>query len=426
MFSIDRDALKRRDDESVYCYYKRLVDGKLEDKTLGDFDYSELSSYLFGKEYSSDVARRMMYGAKKTLDAISESIEDIYNDTDKEFYNKQKIDIMVERQRLHDERVEYNRAIRSIARYEEIKDMIKSALIKDSELDDEEPIHYSPEINTIRDGKTLLVGLNDIHYGICVNNEWSYYSPEACAFMMSCYVSEVIDIATKNCIDDVVIYCNGDLISGNIHKNLIIQNRENVVDQVFGVSRLIYEFITYLSENLKCNITFIGVPGNHSRIDIKEDASVCENMDNIIFWYLSAKFEDNNKVFIVNGETDAGRTMNSINIRGRNYLCVHGDMDSFNKINKLVSMSEDSYSGKVYAVLLGHGHHNKIETVNGVKCIMSGSFVGCDEYCIKNRIFGKQEQVVSICDSTGIICNYDIDLSKYSKLYYSMNNCESN
>ena len=49
--------LKRDGDESAFNYHKRLVYGKLVDKTLSDVDYSELSELVYGQQYSSDVAR---------------------------------------------------------------------------------------------------------------------------------------------------------------------------------------------------------------------------------------------------------------------------------------------------------------------------------------------------------------------------------
>lgn len=59
--------LERRHDETDIQYHKRLVFGKMDDKTLSDVDYSELSGYLYGRRYSSDTARRMVYGSYRTL-----------------------------------------------------------------------------------------------------------------------------------------------------------------------------------------------------------------------------------------------------------------------------------------------------------------------------------------------------------------------
>ena len=45
-------VLSRRDGESVVEHHKRLVMGKLVDKTLADYDYTELAKYAYGREYA--------------------------------------------------------------------------------------------------------------------------------------------------------------------------------------------------------------------------------------------------------------------------------------------------------------------------------------------------------------------------------------
>ena len=64
--------LRRKDNESPLQYHKRLVYGKLVDKTISDIDYSELSEFVYGQQYSSDVARRMMYGSRRTLELLDD------------------------------------------------------------------------------------------------------------------------------------------------------------------------------------------------------------------------------------------------------------------------------------------------------------------------------------------------------------------
>ena len=66
------DKLSKQPNETELAYHKRLIFGKLVDGTLADEDYSELAPYVYGKEYSSDVARRMMYGSRRTLELLDE------------------------------------------------------------------------------------------------------------------------------------------------------------------------------------------------------------------------------------------------------------------------------------------------------------------------------------------------------------------
>lgn len=62
--------LSRRDGETELEFQRRIIYGKLVDKTLADYDYSELAELIYGQTYSSDFARRLMYGSLKTFEAM--------------------------------------------------------------------------------------------------------------------------------------------------------------------------------------------------------------------------------------------------------------------------------------------------------------------------------------------------------------------
>lgn len=71
MIGIESESLLlRKDGETELQYHRRLVYGKLVDKTLADYDYTELSKYVYGKQYAADVARRHMYGSRYTLELL--------------------------------------------------------------------------------------------------------------------------------------------------------------------------------------------------------------------------------------------------------------------------------------------------------------------------------------------------------------------
>ena len=86
---------------------------------------------------------------------------------------------------------------------------------------------------------------------------------------------------------------------------------------------------------------------------------------------------------------------------------VHGDFDaSPSRIQSLQAMARRP----VYAVLSGHLHHNRMDEVQGVKTIMAGSFLGMDDYCVQKRIVGRAEQMVCVCDESGVRCAYSVPL----------------
>lgn len=394
--------LNRRLGENDFEYHRRIIEGKLGDKTLSDFDYSELSKYAYGKEYSTDVARRMFYGSKRTLDYISNNYVNSIDDPNLLSELDQKmIELRKERQKVYDQRNALSKVIRDRSRQEELNEIIVNA-IHNGKLP---RLEYERNVFETSNND-LLVSLNDLHYGAVHSNYWGEYNSEICKEMISHYIDEIIKIAETHHSENCIIWENGDVISGSIHHTIQITNKENVIEQVMGASELISEFIAELSNHFR-SVKFVSVSGNHSRINPnKKDSLVDERLDDLVEWYLSARLQNFDNVEIGFGEK-IDSTMYLINIRGKNYCGVHGDFDnSASKVQSLQTMV-----GKpLYAVLSGHLHHNKTDEIQGVKTIMAGSFLGMDDYCVQKRIFGKPEQMVCVCSEDGITCHYDIPL----------------
>lgn len=393
--------IERRNDETQLQYHKRLIYGKLVDKTLSDIDYSELAELAYGQAYSSDVARRMFYGSKRTLQLMEdEQVSNIDDDNLLSELDAKMIELRKERQKFYDQRNAFNKVVRERSRQEELNEILVDA-VKHGELPrlNYEPAYIEPSTND------LLVSLNDIHYGIDINNAWNTYNPDVCRDMMRKYLDRILSIAKTHRSENCIIYNCGDSISGKIHLTIQITNKENVVEQIKGVSELIAEFLAELSSHFN-TVKYVSVSGNHSRLDTKENSPYDERMDDLIEWYLAARLQDFENIQI-DTQSRVDATMFITDIRGKTYCGVHGDFDgSATKIAALQAMAQRP----LYAVLSGHKHHNMCDEVQGVKTVMAGSFLGVDDFCIQKRIFGKPEQMVCVCDNTGIICHYDIAL----------------
>lgn len=394
--------LIQRPDESNLAFHKRLVYGKLVDKTLSDVDYTELAEALYGQAYAPDVARRMVYGSKRTIDAVGDDATSNIQDSDVLAELDAKcIELQKERQKFYDQRNAFTKLLRERSRQEELNEILTAA-VKSGNL---------PQLNYQRveiepSDNDLLVSLNDIHYGANVQNYWNTYNSDICREMMCRYLDRIISIGRIHQSENCFVWANGDLINGNIHHSIAITNKENVIEQITGVSELISEFLAELSKHFR-NVIFVSVAGNHSRIDTKDRALKDERLDDLIEWYLGARLQNFENVMIGVGSEKVDSTMYTVNIRGNNYCGVHGDFDgSPGKVQSLQSMV-----GKpVYAVLSGHLHHCKVDDVQGVKTIMAGSFLGMDDYCVQKRIVGKAEQMVCVCDTSGVQCFYNVPL----------------
>lgn len=398
--------LERRKDETPLQYHKRIVYGKLVDKTLADVDYTELAELIYGQPYASDVARRMFYGSKRTLELLDDrelesctnSANDILSDIEQKM-----IELKKERQKFYDQRSAFNKVIRERSRQEELNEII----VRSIESGGLPALTYKPSFVDHSDND-LLISLNDIHFGAVVDNAWCKYNSDICASMMQKYIDEVVTIAARHNSENCIIACAGDNISGSIHYSIAVQNKESVIEQVTGVSELISQFVAQLSKYFN-TVRFVSVAGNHSRLNPNKDENLLEDrLDNLTEWYMRARLQNFTNV-IINDDHKLDPTISLFDIRGKNYCLCHGDYDgSQQKIQTLQSMVGSDTP--ICAVLLGHKHHNQTDDIQGVKMLMAGSFLGMDSFCVQNRIFGRPEQMVCVCDSSGVVCHYDIGL----------------
>ena len=172
--------LRRTESESQFDYHKRIIYGKLVDKTLSDCDYSELAELLYGQPYSSDVARRMMYGSRKTLELIdSEQIQRVSDSVILNEIEMKRAEIQQERQRFFDQRREFNKILSQEGRKEHIYDSLSIAANNLAEsigmvFDDS---YYDAESSG---GDEAVLAFSDWHYGMKTSNVFNSYNAEIC------------------------------------------------------------------------------------------------------------------------------------------------------------------------------------------------------------------------------------------------------
>jgi ribosomal protein L29 len=121
--------LLRKDNETELQHHKRIIYGKLVDKTLSDEDYSDLSEVAYGQRLSSDVARREFYGSKQTLDIIDRTkLSELSDDNYVKEIEIKKRELATERQKLNATNVEYTRNIRQQSRFELYYENVRDAI----------------------------------------------------------------------------------------------------------------------------------------------------------------------------------------------------------------------------------------------------------------------------------------------------------
>lgn len=391
--------------EATYEEAKQIVEDKLINKTEYR-TYEELSEILFGEGncFNESEVRKRMYGMKRMIELHDKYENNSTSNNDVIEIQLAKRELEAAKVQFRDERAAWNRQNTIDARVNQKLDYLESVLKESGER------IYTPspiEVCAGNSDNDLLVILSDLHIGAAFSSEWGEYNPDIATRRLNQYIREIVKIAERHNSENCFVSIQGDLISGNIHKSIQVTNRENAIDQIKIAANLITDFCFELSNYFK-KVTITNVSGNHSRIDKKEDAIHSERLDDLIGWIVKNSLSHINKITFKENNLDIG--IASIDIRGKEYIAVHGDYDSYSPsgVSNLCMMIHRI----PYAILYGHLHHCSVDEVNGVKMVRGGSLAGSgDAFTIEKRLSGKPSQMVCVCSSFGIEAYYPVELN---------------
>lgn len=303
--------------------------------------------------------------------------------------------------KLRDERTDYQKSLREDARRESFVELVERAFAANVS-----PFSYKPS-PIVDSNEDMVVCLSDLHAGIEVSNWWNAYDTHILKTRLHKYLDEIRDIQSLHRCKVCNVVLGGDQVSGFIHANLRLQNNENVIEQLKIAVTYIGEFIYVLQDWFE-NINVYSVAGNHSRLNPnKDDHLKGEELDEMIPFCLQLQFANNANVHICDARID--NTITSFKTRGgKVFFVVHGDKDSpSNVVKNLTLMSGTKPDG----IIMGHRHHNSLDSEHNVKIIQCGCVVGTDDYCVDKRITGRPEQCVFITSENRTVkCLYDIGL----------------
>lgn len=397
--------IKRLENENEEQFLWRI--GKAKDSGVLDLNWDEIAD-IMNKEFREDVSEYRSEAAyRKPYQQAKRFYESgIFKDSSDDTYlaelRAEKQEIRKEKQKLFDERTALNKTLRKNARIEEDLSKLEVFIKNNGAV-------TLPKVENIIDesDNDLFIALSDFHLGIKTDNYFGSYDSDIAAQRLSQYLNKIIKIKELHNSENAYILLLGDLLNGEIHFTTQLENRENVTEQVQKTAELISAFVYELSKHFKC-VYVNGVAGNHSRTSFKDQVLRGNRLDNLIPWYMKAKLShiDNIK-FIDDQNYDA--TIGCCTVRGKEYLMVHGDFDSFSEkgVSKLVMM----LGFKPTAIFYGHLHRCSFDDIAGVKIIRSGSFSGTsDDYTISKRLSGQPSQMVCVVDSNGINACYPVQL----------------
>lgn len=315
---------------------------------------------------------------------------------------EQLLEIKKEKQKLSDMRTAFNKSVRERTRFEE-----NLAILKDLIAENGKTTMPKIKFEHYNSDNDLFVCISDFHLGSDVNSNFGTYNSDIAKNRLAKYLEQILELKELYKSENVYVALLGDMISGNIHVTVQLENRENLTKQVQTAAELLSAFVYELSKSFNC-VFINSVAGNHSRCGLKDSVLRTERLDDLIPWYMKAKlshienikFEDK-----LNYDSTIGRFF----VRDNECLLVHGDYDSYSEsgVSKLVLMLEH----KPDIIFYGHLHHCSFDDIANIKIIRSGSFNGTgDDYAISKRLTGKPSQMVCVIDNDGLKAMHPIYL----------------
>ena len=380
-----------------------------QEKTNGtlDMNWTEIADVM-NKEFRDDVSEYRSEAAyrKPFQQALRFWESGVFKDYSQLDYIKdlqeQKQEIRKEKQKLFDERTAINKKLRDNARIEENLSYLERLIKQNGE---ETFINVKNSVQP--SDNDLFIALSDFHLGADNENYFGSYNSDIAKRRLEKYLTKISEIQQLHKSENVYVCLLGDIINGEIRHTVQLQNRENLIEQVQKASELISAFLYELS-TMFANVYVNSVSGNHSRTSMNKDEVLRNNrLDTLIPWYMKAKLSHIKNISFCEDNIDP--TISNWEIRGKKYLMVHGDYDSFSEsgISKLVLLLGYKPEGIFY----GHLHRCSYDSIADVKIIRSGSFCGAiDDYTITKRFSGVPSQMVCVLNDNGVKACYPVEL----------------
>lgn len=368
-----------------------------------DIDWIEIVQEL-GLDISSDHLRKTAYGLKEYDDYIKSKTPEMIG---KEEYKKlleKELEIKKEKIKLRDERNLVNRQLRDIARKENLSNILEDKLEK---LPNQ--IINMDYVQRKSSKKQGILMLSDIHYGMMVDNFLNKYNTEIAKERMSYLVDKVIEYSKLNNLDIMNVCLLGDMISGEQYLSVRLENNENLISQIIGVSELLSEAIYKISLNVPF-VTISIADGNHERVYGKKENLNKDNYTTLIRKFLQLKLENISNVTFLENVYD--ENIISFECCGNTVVGLHGDKC---KKDKVAYEMYNMINKKIDILLLGHFHQVAQDICYETIVYRNGSFIGTDEYARNLNLNTYPTQKMLIVSELGAECCYDIRLNITNK-----------
>lgn len=345
-------------------------------------------------------AYRKKYQFYKTLKNIATE------EKEKEIDDEHIITLREEQDKLYKQQIktrdalrEYRSGLRDEARIENLLDCIK-----------EDTVRYNPEISYYKGNdngtNTAILCIGDWHCGDEVDNFYNKFNLAILEQRIAELGYKTIKYCKRNNVKTLNVVNLGDMIQNSIHTTCRVTNEMDAINQVKQVSRLIYNLLTVLAENIE-QVTYRSVLDNHSRINMNYKEHIeKESFAKLIDWWLVEKINYHNEKYqdliknpILMEFDNIDDNIGYLKINGKNIFFSHGHLGSQHTITQDLTFATGIIAD---IVLLGHFHKDQTKNFQGKKVFFNGTLKGVDEYAMKKRLFGLPSQSLIIFDENDV------------------------
>lgn len=345
-------------------------------------------------------AYRKKYQSYETLKNIATE------EKEKEINDEHIVTLREEQDKLYKQQIktrdalrEYRSGLRDEARIENLLDCIK-----------EDTVRYNPEISYYKGNdngvNTAVLCIGDWHCGDEVDNFYNKFNLTILEQRIAELGYKTIKYCKRNNVKTLNVVNLGDMIQNSIHTTCRVMNEMDAINQVKQVSRLIYNLLTVLAENIE-QVTYRSVLDNHSRINMNYKEHIeKESFAKLIDWWLVEKINYHNEKYqdliknpILMEFDNIDDNIGYLKINGKNIFFSHGHLGSQHTITQDLTFATGIIAD---IVLLGHFHKDQTKNFQGKKVFFNGTLKGVDEYAMKKRLFGLPSQSLIIFDENDV------------------------
>lgn len=374
---IEKYGLTEESYESCLSDIKKKVDGEI------DLDWAEIVE-KYGLNIHGDTLRKAsqtIFGGVfiqnyfKNKMSVKDSSESYLVQL-----RHEKEELKKERQKLSDEKLEYNRWLREQSRDELICEKICDAI---KHLEPLTPPGAEIDIRTVGRDQECVLCFADTHYGTEFTIKGLYgevinsYSPEIFEERMNELLIRVIDIVFEKALTNIRIFSLGDELDGVLRASQLRKLRYGVVDSTIKYSEYICNWLNELSRYV--HIDFYATQGNHTELRLisqPKGTFADENMTFVINEFIQTRMQGNPNFTFHKNET--GLIFD--NICGYNVLGIHGEVKSME--NALLKFS-NTYGVMIDVLVGGHKHHFSAEAIGRDREVINvPSVMGIDDYAM--------------------------------------------